>query len=515
MNERLKQLYRTVRERKWVRYGIIGVLIGGAVVYAIFGGSSAVVSEPETSLPVVRVSSVSMLGSTDSFSAVGTVAAVSEARLQTESGGRVVSVNTEIGSRVRAGTVLATLENSAQRAALLQAEGSYEAAVAGAEQGDSGVRDAKTALQAAENNAEAAVRDAYSAVNAAIINSVDQFFASPQGTVPGLRIDGNASVLNAERVAYQKLLPEWQAELATINERNIKSKLTEAERNTERTIAFLKQFIAATDRASNNDTLQGVSTRSYTAGLLAESSRLEAVRKNIRDARTALESAEEGVLRSEIAGTGGAVSLADAQVKVALGNLRSAQAAYEKTLVRTPITGVVNAFYLKAGQYVGIGTPAAIVANNTGLEITTNVNEVDANLLAVGDQVTIEGSATGTITAIGGAIDPTTGRVAVKVSVDESGSLSNGATVSLTFQNKTTATESDMISIPLSAVKMTGSGPVIFTVSDDMQLVAGEVTLGAISGERVVVESGLSKDMAIVVDARGLKEGQAVKVAGK
>lgn len=497
-------------------YGSVGgaALLGGLLVFILVGGEAAPVEE--TAVPTnVTVSAVRNLVRDDVFSAVGTVAAVSEARLQTERGGRVTAVTTEIGATVRAGQVIASIENASERAALLQAEGAYEAAVAGAEQGDSGTRDAASALANTKEAAVAVVRDAYTDSSSALITSIDQFFADPESTVPGLRISGNASVLNAERVAFQPLMIAWKASVDGATPDNVRAKLDEAERNVVRTIAFVDSFAALTRDAQGNDSLAGQPVTSYAPALLAKSSELNGTLRSIQSARSALTSAEEAALRSQIAGSGGSVSLADAQVKIALGSLRAAQAAYEKTLVRSPITGVVNALYLKAGEYVSPSQPAAIVANNNGLEIVTNVNEAEASVLSVGAEVTIDAVATGTITAIGGAIDPTTGRVAVKVSVDDAAALSNGATVNLTFKKETATAASSTISIPLSAIKMTGSGPVVFTVGDDKKLVAGAVTLGAISGERVVVERGLTNDTVIVVDARGLKEGQEVSVVTK
>jgi RND family efflux transporter MFP subunit len=494
--------------------------VGGAVLLValiafVFLQKDAVVEEPVVSTASVTVSTVSSLAGSNDFTAVGTVSAVSEARLQAESAGRITAVSVQIGATVRAGQVLASIENASERASLLQAEGAYEAAVAGAEQGDSGTRDAESALSNSKDAAVAVVRDAYTDSNTALITSVDQFFSDPSGSIPGLRINGNASTLNAERVALEPLMASWKTSVDAANPDNVKAKLDEAERNVIRTIAFVDRFAAITRDAGGNETLDGILVTSYAPALFAKSSELNGTLRSIQSARTALTSAEEAALRSQIAGTGGTVSLSDAQVKIALGSLRAAQAAYEKTLVRTPITGVVNALYLKAGEYASPGQAAAIVANNNGLEIVTDINEADAAVLAVGDVVTIDATATGTITAIGGAIDPTTGRVAVKVSVDDAATLSNGATVNLTFKKETVTAESNAISIPLSAIKMTGSGPVVFTVGDDKKLAAGAVTLGAISGERVVVESGLTNDTAIVVDARGLKEGQEVSVVTK
>jgi RND family efflux transporter MFP subunit len=462
------------------------------------------------SLPQVRVASVAELGSEDEFSSVGTVSAVSEARLQTESGGRITSVNATIGDRVAAGQVLATIENAAQRAALLQAQGSYEAAVAGAQQSNSGSRDAATALNSAEEAAVQAVRNAFTDVNAALINTVDPFFSSPQTSVPGLRVSGDVTFLSGERVAFQTIMPSWQTSVAKDGSATLPGRLDEAEKNTARMIAFVDALTETTNAARESDTMLGQPVKSYTAGLLTESAKLNATLRSIQVARTGLTSAKEGVARAEIAATGGSVSLADAQVKIALGSLRSAQAAYEKTLVRTPIAGVVNAFYLKAGEYVSPSAPAAIVANNNGLEITTSVSQEDSAVLAVGDRVTIDATASGTITAIAGAVDPTTGKVAVKISVPENTTLQNGSTVSISFVKVARDAAPTTITIPLSAVKMTGSGPVAFFVNEENKLTTQALVLGPVSGESVVVTEGLSLDSHIVVDARGRKEGEEV-----
>lgn len=497
--------------KKRVFGAIFAAALLTTIIVVVFFDDKATAPDVEVVVPVVTLKTVGELSGTHQFSSVGTVVAVSEARLQTESGGRITGVTTEIGATVRAGQVIASIENNSERAALLQAEGAYEAAVAGAKQSDSGSRDATTGQRSAEDAAGTAIRNSLNEVNSVFVNSIDPFFSNPESSVPGLRIDANTSLVNAERVAFQSILKSWKTSTADIGPANLKAKLDEAERNTVRTIALVEQFVAATNAADTSDLLAGKAVTSYTAGLLTEVASLNATVRSLQSARSALISAEEAVVRSSIAASGGTVSLADAQVKIALGSLRAAQAAYEKTLVRTPITGVVNALYLKAGEYVSPNQPAAIVANNDGLEISTAVGQEDSAELAVGDSVAIDNSASGTITAIAGAIDPTTGKVAVKVSVDKAAELQNGSTVSLLFTKKNVSQATE-ISLPLSAIKMTGSGPVVFTLGDNSSLSGRPVKLGAIAGERVVVTEGLDLAVAVVVDARGLKEGQVVTI---
>jgi RND family efflux transporter MFP subunit len=512
----IQKLYTWYGKRTVNVVGAAILLLALISIYLVFFGTSQETEEKtEEVASVVQLKSVRDLVANNSFTAVGTVEAVSEARLQTEAGGRVTAVTAEIGNTVRAGTVIASLENNSERAALLQAQGSYEAALAGAEQSDSGKRDAETGLDSARTGAISAARASYSTANNTLVTSVDQFFSNPEGMVPGLKIDGNTSVLNSERVAFQTLLPKWQANIDSANNNSLKQLLNESEANIVRLTAIVETFIKITSESANNELLADKPIPSYTPGLIAERNALNGALSSIQSARFALESAEEGVLRAEIGGTGSDVSLANAQVKIALGSLRLAQANYEKTLVRSPINGVVNALYLKAGDYVTPGQPAAIIANNAGLEIKTSISQEESVEVAVGDSVVIDGTSTGTISAIGGAIDPTTSKVAVKVSVDDTSSLQNGSTVSVLFTTDS-AEEISEIVIPLSAIKMTGSGPVVFDVDTSTNaLKATPVTLGAITGESVVVKEGVTLESMVVVDARGLKEGQIVSVLNK
>jgi multidrug efflux pump subunit AcrA (membrane-fusion protein) len=71
-----------------------------------------------------------LMGGGRSLIIVGNVESINEAAVRSETGGKVVRVRASLGDRVSAGQTLAELENSSQRAALLQAEGALEAAQA-------------------------------------------------------------------------------------------------------------------------------------------------------------------------------------------------------------------------------------------------------------------------------------------------------------------------------------------------------------------------------------------------
>lgn len=504
--------------KKVVR-GVFLLIVALAAYLLFFTGNTPVEETKDTAkLPTVTVASAANTSGDSTFTAVGTLQAVSEAKLQTESGGRIVGVYTELGATVRAGTIIARLEGASESAQLLQAQGAYEAAIAGSAQGDLGKNEAENAKKSAQDNAVTVYKGAYTTVSGIVFTSIDQFFSSPNSQIPGVKIGkANTSFQNAQRVQLQSILPAWQTKSTALNSNaNLVSALNEAETNTKLVLAMVDDFINGFNNESPNAQFTADDYVRFAAAFNGIRGQLVLTLANIDGARSGLKAADEAIARAQIAGSGNQVSSADAQVKIALGSLRSAQANYEKTLVRTPITGVVNALYLKAGEYAGPSTPAAIIANNNqGLEVSTSVSQEESVLIKVGDEVMIDKVAKGTIAAIGGSIDPTTGKVAVKISVDENGSLQNGSAVSVVFTTEKSSDTSE-VSIPLSAVKMTGSGPIVFTVDADKNtLIANPIVLGNIRGDVVVVTSGINRDTPIVLDGRGLKEGAEVTIETK
>jgi RND family efflux transporter MFP subunit len=512
-----KTYFNTKTKQGRRRSLILGVILLALIVawQMIHNSDDATENSATNTLPIVTLRSVTELASDARFDTIGKVEAISEARLQAESGGQITSVSVKVGDSVRAGQVLATIENSAQRAALVQAQGAYEAALAGAAQSGVGVSEASTQLTAAQNNAINTFNTAFNTVNSSIFNTIDPFFSNPTGGIPGVKIDalGNADVLNTERIAFQQILPAWQQKSNTLSvNSNLDAELAYARTNIDRTIAMVDTFISLFNQSGkvgnySNEELQGHSV-TFT-GLRAT---LIGTRSAIDGARASLTAAKDGVTRANLSAQGGQISSAGAQVKIALGALQAAQSQFQKTIIRTPIQGMVNALYLKTGEYVSPGMPTAIVANNGGLQIKTFVSEIDSANLTVGDTVSIEGGASGVITAKADALDPSNGKVAVVVGVNPDSNLTNGATVKVTFSQVSKVAEDSRILIPLSALKITPEGDSVFTVSEESILQAIKVEKGRLFGDSVEILSGITKETRIVTDARGLKANQEVTI---
>jgi len=503
-----------IRTRRGVIRVIVSVLliIGATQVVTQLTRTEETATEPLP--PTVTVTTASAVVTDDDFSLIGTVAAVEQARIQTEAAGRVTRVPVALGNTVSAGTVIAELENASAYAALLQAEGAYEAALAAAAQSEVSVDSARNALRSAEDNAVNAYRNAYTTVSDAILTTIDTFYSNPQNINFGVLIDsdGQAPTLVRERKDLSTVLSTWQTETSRLSASDdLVPALTDAQQRVVRVINLVDSFVTLTSSADPNDTLAGTPVRTYTESLLSVRSSLNGTLNTLDGSITALQNATESVRQAEIGATGNnEVSVANAQVKQALGALRAAEANYNDTIIRTPIAGTVNELALQAGDYVSVNAPVALIANNNALEITTFVGEADARRMSIGQTVLIESSIPGVVTAIAPGIDTETRKTEVKIG-SESTELQTGDTVAIQFENTTDKPdETTPIRIPITAVKFTATDGSVFLVEDNT-LVARPVMVGQIAGSFVTIESGLDRSTEFVVDARGLTEGLAVE----
>lgn len=499
--------------RKSVRGALLIVFI--LFVLAIITNGKTETLEPETrQKPTVSLTSSAEYSGKQSLSLIGTVRAMSEASVTSERGGRVTSVPVKLGQFVQAGQVIATLENASEAAAVLQAEGAYDAAVVASLQSTVGVDEAEDRLTSAQNAAVTNYYSAYNTVNGAIRNSVDTFFSDPDGRVPGLRLDGRGLTeeMNHERVAYQTILPEWQAKASSLSGADdLVTELARAKQIVQRTVTFLDSFISLFEQQEDNNRYTEAEVQGYIASFTTLRSTLLGVQTSIDTSISSLNAAEDALKRAELNAVGGTNSIADAQVKQALGVLRSAQANYAKTILRTPVSGTVNSLSVRTGDFINAFSLVARVANNDVLEIVTFISDDERSLLSVGDEVVIENTLSGTVTEISPAVNTTTGKTEVRITTVGT-DIVNGDTVRISKELTDTPLTDQAVKIPLSAVKFEAEDGFVLTVESN-RLVKKPVTLGFVRGGTVEVTEGLESDDLFVIDARGLQPDTEVTVS--
>lgn len=482
--------YRSLGKRLQIVIAVVLVILVIALFALARSGGPG--NEP-SSVRAVTLSSVGMLGSAGAGSTVvGTVRALAEAEVLAKTSGTVQSVNTSLGASVPAGYVIASLENARERAAVLQAEGAYEAAVA-ARRG--------TSSEEVTIGARNAYQSAYTDLDTTLENNVDAFYG--EATVYGPRFllftgDSDESAeFSRRRSEIRDTMRTWQANLANANNREPEALLDEAEDAAQLASALLIDIAREANKTNSNATA-------------AQLTALSSARSSVDSTLAAISSARSA-FRS---GSVGADAGADASVKQALGSLRAAEANLEQTVIRAPIGGTVNFLPIRQGDYVTAMTHVSTVAQNNALEVITYVSESDRAALSVGMEVMVQDSYEGLITAIAPALDPVTKQIELRIAVSSASGLVNGESVRLTLPGlpETIEVQEGPVLLPLASVKLRANDRVVFTVSEEGRLVAHVVETGMVRGGKIEILSELGSDLMIVTDARGLAEGERVTV---
>ena len=501
------------------------------------------IAKPSVEIEQVKVAvrSVKLMSVGESASSntniplVGIVTSISEANIRSESSGRLTRVYKKLGDKVYAGQVIAEFENSGERAVVLQAQGSYESAKAGRDITIINSATTNTNINDIKASALNTISSAYTVADDIVHAKTDGFYIDAKNVDQVLQVrpiindDNLASGIVAKRKMVESLLKDRESKNRKLN---IGSDLVLEIYSVQAEMQTIKSYIDDLSVAYNkaiptNDFNQAAidNAKSVVGGAR---SAILGVLASLSTVRTGLTSA---LAAQDIAGgntntKSPAISISDASVKIALGGYQAALSRLEKTIVRSPITGTLNSLSIETGDYVGQSTPVAVVSNNGALEIVTYISEDDAHRVTVGSAVNIYNSNDGIIKGIvirqASAIDPVTKKIELRVGiVGEKSTLINGESVRLEVVSidaiaKKPASKTytfTKIKIPLSAIKITPRGSYVFTVSSTSSLISIPVVAGALLGENIQIESGLTREMSIVRDARGLKEGQIVELA--
>ncbi|MDB5189798.1 MAG: Efflux transporter, family [Parcubacteria group bacterium] len=495
---------------------ILAVIIGGIALASSGGAADA--SPQERTVTLSSVSSLS--GNGDGVSILGTVQSISEAQLSAQAGGTVKGVYAKEGSRVAAGSIIAELDNASEAATVLQAQGAYDAAVASRNITSLQSGNTQTSFAEAQTAARATYRSAFTAVDSTLTNDVGTFFGNATPIGPQLLISaGTSQDISRKRAALTDRMDAWGAKVATADSADPTTLLAQATTDTQAVSAFLSQLSVAANQQGSDATAAQLAALARARGIVdGQLSALSAARDAYNAKKTA---AQVGATSSN---TGTQLAVSDASVKQALGALRGAQANLEKTRIRATIGGTLNFLSLHVGDYVGAFTHVATVAQNGALEIVAYIPEQNRDELTPGMTVTIEGGHTGTVTSVNAALDPVTKQIEVHVAVQNASDLVNGQSVRISFpqpENQTkvtttatsTATTPTVQLLPLTALKLMTTTRAVFTVDADGRLVAHNVTIGDVVGDRIQVTTPLDPTLMIVTDVRGLSEGEKVLVS--
>ncbi len=449
----------------WVVGAVAAVTAVGAVWY--IGSSQA------PSFGAVTATKGNVI---ESLNESAVVFAENNADLSFQEGGEIVSVDTQEGEAVAAGTVLATLNTASLEANVQQASAALAVANAKLAELQAGTRPEQIAFdQTAVTNAKAAlavdVGNAYAAADDAIHNQTDNLFNNPRTNNPTFLVQvADTQLVNNienERVALEASLDSWRNVLGT------PAAVSVADTALPPIQAYLNNIAIAVNDAIPDSTITSSALAGYKAEVVAARTEVNAAIAADTAAESALSGAQGTLSLAEAGSTPQEIAAQQAAVAEAQAAQSAAQVALANAQLVAPFSGTVQNLTAQVGQVVTPGVPVLSLVNNGGLKIDAYASEADVANIKTGDAAQITLDAFGSGTAF----------PAIVTTVDSVETQRNGAPAYLVTLHFTKAE-------PQIKDGMTGNARIILAEHDNVVEVPSRLVINSGNQYYVLIPSG-------------------------
>lgn len=504
--------------RRIVTFLIVGVVLAGGGYFAYqWLNRSTTAATPLQTAPVT-VGTIST-----SVSASGTIAAPQSDTLAWETTGTIAKINVSVGDIVDAGAPLAELDPDSLSATVIQAEADLLAAQAALEDvlnGPSAEEIAAARLAVIE--AQEAVTDTQRSLNGVLNPNVAYY----KEQYTRAQEDVAAAQASVEADQYQISLRSASDALAVA-----KSNLEHWERLENLYPGYGQQHGDGYVNAQNK---YARAVEDYNVALASSQQSSISNVNALTDAEDALTTAESNLSAAQSGPNSADVQLYTAQLEQALAVLATAEEtladllaqpdeqaiaeaeaavanaeeAADKTRIVAPFGGTVLGIYNRIGDRVASGTTAIVLADLSSLEIQVSVSEVDVNLIAPGQTVSI---------TVDAAPDATyTGAVDQLIALGSSSSGVVTFPVLVNIPNPDAALKAGMSAAVNIIVDERAA--VLLVPNKAIRVANGERTVTVMTGlgqtQQVAVTIGLTNETYSEITGGSLKEGDRVVIAG-
>ncbi len=508
------------------------VIIVAIIVVVIAALAARAVSQNKTTdsqeahKPSVKLLSVKDYSqNSHTISANGNVESLQQVDLKAQTGGKISAVNVKVGSKVRSGQVLASVDSGAAAAALTSARGSlaqaqanYNRLLAGASSED--ITIAQVALDSAKSNLENTKQQQQTAVT----NAYRSLLNSGLSATPGSSNSGGTTATvsgsyTGEAQGQYNVKVYYTGSGSYFQYSGLETGSGRVD-TTPQPLGTKGLYIKFSDNnvpASNYWTVNIPDTQSayYVANNNAYQSALQTQTSSITAAQNAVAAAQAALDARKAQARPADVQAAEAQILSAQGQVQAAQTAYQNTLITSPFDGEVSALSIKYADVVSPGQKVATVVNQGGLQIKVFVSGTDLAFISKSSLVSIgQSKASGTVTNIAPSVDATTrtGEVDIAIANPQASGLTVGQNVAVNILGSSTQAGKNGFILPLQSVKLTPDGKAfVYTLSGENKAQEISVTTGTVDGENVEVTAGLTEDMQIVSNAYDVSAGEAVQ----
>lgn len=352
---------------------IIGLFIIGIAWY-LYKNSSENINYNEVAVTRGSISEI--------VSVTGNVKPLSEVNLAFELGGRVANINVSVGDKVYLGQNLASVSNADLVASLAQAQANLKKVAAGF--GDGALK-ATLDLAQAKSVLINSIKDSYTKGDDAIRNKMYTLFTNPAKYRARLAFTTDtflADDLEEGKDHINDTLDFWSRSLVKLNNSsNLETYYAEAKLNLD----LIKNLLDKCAEAVNG---LGVE-----AGYTTQT-QIDTWKANISTARTNINTAVDTLVASfdQYKTLSLAVSISknttlgeEASIEQAQAGVASAEANLAKSIIHSPIVGVITNIDAKLGEIISSGKNVLSVISYGDYEVESFIPEADISKVKIGN----------------------------------------------------------------------------------------------------------------------------------
>jgi RND family efflux transporter MFP subunit len=371
-------------------------------------------------------------------SVTGRLKAVQAVELAFQNSGRIAFVGAQVGTRVRAGATLASIDTSELYAQLRDAQANILSQKAKLDELKGGARPEDIAAKESEyakakqdlsddlSNVYDVLLEAYAKADNAIRVQTQSIYTSvgsdqaPQYILSFLcACDSAKQEAITSRISSEVTLNRWRQELDAVGLAGSEDVLTKALSNARGYLTSIRDTLSLTNRILSDSS---VSSQLSASTLLAYRTAVNTGYTNAVAALANVNTQHQTItaqrlttqrIASELAlkkagSTSQAIAAQEAQVLSAQAQADRVSAQISKNTIRSPIAGIVTVMDAKVGQTATANQSLVSVISDQNLEIEANVPEVDIGKIFVGSSIsmTIDALPSDTFFATVAFIDP-------------------------------------------------------------------------------------------------------------
>lgn len=430
-----------------------------------------------------------------------------------EKNGSIQYINKEIGQTVEKGEILAYIENGTEKANLDDAKAKLQSEEARYTELKKGSRPEIIKIKEIELNQEKqtlsnyysdlsqTINDAYNKADDAVNKQTDPIFSNDQGSNPQINFTINdqqtkndVENLRVKAGSSLKSIGGINDQILLLN--NISSHADEADlalSKVKNELLFIQTFLIKTSNALNvSNGLSDTNLSTYKGSI---STARENINTSIQSISTLIDEIssqkiliqkkEKELDLEKIGATTEVLAQALASIDRAKATIKSAESALSKTIMRSPINGIITKQDGKVGEIIQSGLKIISVMGQNNFEIETNISEADLSKIKLGDKAEITLDAFGNekifnaeITEIDPAEKIVDGVSTYKTTLkflNPINEIRSGMTANVKI---TTAKKEDVLIVPQKTVYTKESGKFVTVIKKDNSTEQREISVG-------------------------------------